>query len=158
MGRLIITAQLVLFSAWVSAQSMPQMHKDAIREHHTKQIMGSSQDLTLLQPDVVLYRKIFERRANRVDTQTLPDLDPVPMAQVFKKHDLNLGQLLSVTAAASGYDPVFHPQVNQQQLVKINSLPNSLDAIAEYVTRVSDAHVSVWQESRVLMVMPKGTQ
>ncbi|MFO6998257.1 hypothetical protein P3D53_28855, partial [Pseudomonas aeruginosa] len=118
--------------------------------------MGSSQDLTNLQPDVVLFRKLFERRENNFDQQKLVPLDPVPMAQVFKANDLTLGQLAKVAAAASGYDAVLHPQINQQQIVKINSRPNSLTDIAEYLTRVTDAQFTVYQESRALVGLPKG--
>lgn len=164
MGRLIMAAALCAVAGSAHAandghgvpQGIPQQQMDAIREYHTKQILGSNQNLTNLQPDVVLYRKIFERRENVVDRQKLPALDPVPMAQVFKSRDLTLGQLASVAAAASGYDAVFHPQVNQRQIVKINSRPNSLVDIAEYLSRVTDAQFVVYQESRVLMALPKG--
>lgn len=158
MGRLIaacMLASLFSASAW-AAPSMPQEHRDAIREYHTKQIMGSSEDLTLLQPDVKLYRNIFERKENVLDQRVLPDMDPIPFAQIFKKTDLTLGQLVKVAAAASGYDAEFHPQVNQDELVKINTRPNSLTDMAEYLSRVSNADLYVYQESRVLMAMPKG--
>ncbi|MEX6780150.1 hypothetical protein [Pseudomonas aeruginosa] len=137
-------------------QGIPQQQMDAIREYHTKQIMGSSQNLTNLQPDVVLYRKLFERRENNLDQNKIVPLDPVPMAQVFKARDLTLGQLVKVAAAASGYDAVLHPQINQQQIVQINSHPNSLTDIAEYLTRVTDAQFTVYQEGRNLVGLPKG--
>lgn len=164
MGRLIVAAAICAVAGSAIAateshgvpQGIPQQQMDAIREYHTKQILGSSQSLTNLQPDVVLYRKIFERHENVVDRQKQLDLDPVPMAQVFKSRDLTLGQLASVAAAASGYDAVFHPQVNQRQIVKLNSRPNSLVDIAEYLSRVTDAQFVVYQESRVLMALPKG--
>lgn len=156
MGRLILVVALGLSSSIALGQAIPQAHLDAIREYHTKQIFGSSEDLTLKQPDVVLYRQIFERRENTVDYQQMPELDPIPLAQVFKKTDLKLGQLMRVAALASGYDAEFHPQVNQNEIVKINSYPNSLDDIAEYVTRVTGSHISIWPESRVVVVMPKG--
>jgi len=164
MGRLAMCAALLAVATTSFAQNdthgvpqgIPQRQMDAIREHHTKLILGSSQSLTNLQPDVVLYRKIFERRENNLDRQKHPELDPVPMAQVFKAHDLTLGHLVQVAAAASGYDAVFHPQVNQQQLVKLNTRPNSLDDIADYLTRVTDAQFTVYQESRVMVGLPKG--
>jgi hypothetical protein len=137
-------------------QSIPQHQMDAIREYHTKAILGSSQSLTNLQPDVVLYRKLFERRENPLDQQKLPEPDPVPYAQVFKGRDLTLGQLVSVATAASGYDAEIHPQINQRQIVKINSLPNSLTDMAEYLTRVTDAQFTVYPDSRVLVAVPKG--
>lgn len=156
MGRLIALAAVFLAVPAVAEQAIPQAHLDAIREYHTKQIFGSSQDLTLLQPDVVLYRKIFERRENNVDYQQLPGIDPIPLAQIFKKADLSMGQLVRVTALASGYDAEFHPMVNQAEIVKINSQPNSLADIAEYISRVTSSQMSVWPESRVIVVMPKG--
>lgn len=160
MGRLTLTLAMMAVSGLAVAegvpQGIPQQQMDAIREYHTKQIMGSSQNLTNLQPDVVLYRKIFERRENPVDQPRYVPLDPVPMAQVFKAHDITLGQLVQVASAASGYDAVIHPQVNQQQIVKLNTRPNSLTDIAEYLTRVTDAQFTVYQESRVLVGLPKG--
>ena len=105
----------------------------------------------------MLYRKIFERRENNLDVQRQVPLDPVPMAQVFKAHDLTLGQLVNVATAASGYDAVMHPQVNQQQIVKLNTRPNSLNDIAEYLTRVTDSQFTVYQETRVLIGLPKGS-
>ncbi|HDS1721807.1 TPA: hypothetical protein QEM58_000358 [Pseudomonas putida] len=160
MGRLTMTLALMTVSSISAAQGVPQgipqQQMDAIREYHTKQILGSSQDLTNLQPDVVLYRKIFERRENTVDVQRDVPLDPVPMAQVFKAHDLTLGQLVKVATAASGYDAVLHPQVDQRQFVKLNTRPNSLTDIAEYLTRVTNAQFTVYQESRVLIGLPKG--
>ncbi|OZB34742.1 MAG: hypothetical protein B7X51_00715 [Pseudomonas sp. 34-62-33] len=160
MGRLIMLLGSLVCAGIAQAegvpQGIPQQQMDAIREYHTKQIMGSSQDLTNLQPDVVLFRKLFERRENNFDQQKLVPLDPVPMTQVFKANDLTLGQLAKVAAAASGYDAVLHPQINQQQIVKINSRPNSLTDIAEYLTRVTDAQFTVYQESRALVGLPKG--
>ena len=160
MGRLIMLLGSLVCAGIAQAegvpQGIPQQQMDAIREYHTKQIMGSSQDLTNLQPDVVLFRKLFERRENHLDQQKLVPLDPVPMAQAFKANDLTLGQLAKVAAAASGYDAVLHPQINQQQIVKINSRPNSLTDIAEYLTRVTDAQFTVYQESRALVGLPKG--
>jgi hypothetical protein len=160
MGRVIMMLAMMAASGLAVAegvpQGIPQQQMDGIREYHTKQIFGSSQSLTNLQPDVVLYRKIFERRENEVDQQKFPELDPVPLAQLFKARDLTLGQVASLAAAASGYDSVFHPQVNQQQIVKINTRPNSLTDIAEYLTRVTDAQFTVYQESRVLVALPKG--
>lgn len=160
MGRVIMLLGSLVCAGIAQAegvpQGIPQQQMDAIREYHTKQIMGSSQDLTNLQPDVVLFRKLFERRENNLDQQKLVPLDPVPMAQVFKANDLTLGQLAKVAAAASGYDAVLHPQINQQQIVKINSRPNSLTDIAEYLTRVTDAQFTVYQESRALVGLPKG--
>lgn len=160
MGRVIMLLGSLVCAGIAQAegvpQGIPQQQMDAIREYHTKQIMGSSQDLTNLQPDVVLFRKLFERRENNFDQQKLVPLDPVPMAQVFKANDLTLGQLAKVAAAASGYDAVLHPQINQQQIVKINSRPNSLTDIAEYLTRVTDAQFTVYQESRALVGLPKG--
>lgn len=161
MGRLTMTLALMAVSGVSTAQGVPQgipqQQMDSIREYHTKQIFGSSQNLTNLQPDVVLYRKIFERRENNLDVQRQVPLDPVPMAQVFKAHDLTLGQLVNVATAASGYDAVMHPQVNQQQIVKLNTRPNSLNDIAEYLTRVTDSEFTVYQESRVLIGLPKGS-
>lgn len=160
MGRVIMLLGSLVCAGIAQAegvpQGIPQQQMDAIREYHTKQIMGSSQDLTNLQPDVVLFRKLFERRENNFDQQKLVPLDPVPMAQVFKANDLTLGQLAKVAAAASGYDAVLHPQINLQQIVKINSRPNSLTDIAEYLTRVTDAQFTVYQESRALVGLPKG--
>nr|WP_192963356.1 hypothetical protein [Pseudomonas fluorescens]CEK42164.1 hypothetical protein PQBR57_0211 [Pseudomonas fluorescens SBW25] len=160
MGRLTLTLAMMAVSGLAVAegipQGIPQQQMDAIREYHTKQIMASSQSLTNLQPDVLLYRKIFERRENPVDQQRYVPLDPVPMAQVFKAHDITLGQLVQVASAASGYDAVIHPQVNQQQIVKLNTLPNSLTDLAEYLSRVTDAQFTVYQESRDLVGLPKG--
>nr|WP_100549719.1 MULTISPECIES: hypothetical protein [unclassified Pseudomonas] len=160
MGRVIMLLGSLVCAGIAQAegvpQGIPQQQMDAIREYHTKQIMGSSQDLTNLQPDVVVFRKLFERRENNFDQQKLVPLDPVPMTQVFKANDLTLGQLAKVAAAASGYDAVLHPQINQQQIVKINSRPNSLTDIAEYLTRVTDAQFTVYQESRALVGLPKG--
>lgn len=138
--------------------TIPNQQRDAIREYHTKRVLGSSLNLTNLQPDVLLYRKIFEKKSNVVDRRELPDLDPVPMAQLFKKTDLPLGNVATLLAAASGYDAVFHPQVNQSQIVKLNSYPNSLIDIAEYLTRVTDAQFVVYQEGRQLIAMPKDRQ
>lgn len=160
MGRLTMTLALMTVSSVSVAQGVPQgipqQQMDAIREYHTKQILGSSQNLTNLQPDVVLYRKIFERRENTLDVQRTVPMDPVPMAQVFKAHDLTLGQLVKVAAAASGYDAVLHPQIDQKQVVKLNTQPNSLTDIAEYLTRVTNAQFTVYQESRALIGLPKG--
>lgn len=160
MGRLTVTLALMAVSGAAVAQGVPvgipQQQMDGIREYHTKQILGSSQGLTNLQPDVVLYRKIFERRDGDQEVQRRVPLDPVPMAQVFKAHDLTLGQLVKVAAAASGYTAILHPQVNQQQTVQLNAQPNSLTDIAEYLTRVTDAQFTVYQESRDLVGLPKG--
>ncbi|WP_332875378.1 MULTISPECIES: hypothetical protein [Pseudomonas] len=138
--------------------TIPNQQRDAIREYHTKRVLGSSANLTNLQPDVLLYRKIFEKKSNVVDQRALPELDPVPMAQIFKKTDLPLGNVVNLLASASGYDAVFHPQINQSQIVKINSFPNSLTDIAEYLTRVTDAQFVVYQEGRQLIAMPKDRQ
>lgn len=138
--------------------TIPNQQRDAIREYHTKRVLGSSANLTNLQPDVLLYRKIFEKKSNGVDRRELPGLDPVPMVQLFKKTDLPLGNVANLLASASGYDAVFDPQVNQAQIVKLNSYPNSITDIAEYLTRVTDAHFVVYQEGRQLIATPKDRQ
>jgi hypothetical protein len=63
--------------------------------------------------------------------------------------------LIKLAGAASGYDPVFDKQVNQDELVKINSQANSLADIAEYVTRVSSAQVLVYPDTRSITVTRK---
>lgn len=41
--------------------------------------------------------------------------------------------------------------------MNINTRPNSLTDLAEYLTRVTDAQFTVYSESRVLVALPKGT-
>lgn len=159
MGRVVPAAALAAalsVAAHAQAVSLPQAQLDAIREHHTKLIMGSGQDLTNLQPDVRLYREIFRLKKNKPDQRELPEIGPIPYAQVFKKTDIPVGKLVTVAAAASGYDIEFHPRVNQNEVIKLNTRANSLTDLAEYLTRVSGAYYQVYPESRVLMAFPKG--
>ncbi len=157
MGRLILKTLPLLLAFNVNAQGIPQNHKDAIREHHTKLIMGSGQQITVLQPDVMLYRSIFERE-NTVENRDLPAPDPVPWAQVFKGKDLSFGQTLSLAARASGYDAHFDASVNQAQIVKLNTEANSLVDLAEYLSRVTGTQVTVYPESRVILASVRTIQ
>lgn len=86
MGKLTIGFCLLAAASTALAEGVPQMYKDAIREHHTKMILGSGQDLTVLQPDVVLYRKIFQKE-NTTDHRELIQADEIPWAQLFKNQD-----------------------------------------------------------------------
>ena len=153
MGKLILLLA-ALFAGQASAEGIPQEHKDAIREHYEKEILGSGKDLTVRQPDVELYRKIFTK-PNTLDVRELPAPDQIPSPQIFKNQDLTLGQILKLAGAASGYDAVFDPQIDQNQIIKFNTQPNSLSDIAEYLSRVSTAQVTVWPESRVIMATKK---
>ena len=155
MGKLTIGFCLLAAASTALAEGVPQMYKDAIREHHTKMILGSGQDLTVLQPDVVLYRKIFQKE-NTTDHRELIQADEIPWAQLFKNQDLTLGEIVRLSAAASGYDSRFDPQVNQDQVIKLNSHPNSLRDLAEYLTRVSGARVTVYPEGLVVTATLKG--
>lgn len=153
MGKLTF-ATLILLPLTCLASELPQAYKDGIREHHTQRILGTSEEITNLQPDVRLYRELF-KKPNVVDRrETLPP-DPVPWAQLFKGSDLTLGEVITLVGGASGYDPKFDPQVNQNQLVKLNSHPNSLADVAEYLTRVTDAHVMLYPDSRTITVTRK---
>lgn len=153
MGKLIMLLA-ALFAGQATAEGIPQEHKDAIREHYEKEILGSGKDLTVRQPDVELYRKIFTK-PNTLDVRVLPAPDQIPSPQIFKNQDLTLGQILNLAGAASGYDAVFDPQIDQNQIIKFNTQPNSLSDIAEYLSRVSTAQVTVWPESRVIMATKK---
>ena len=153
MGKLILLLA-ALFAGQASAEGIPQEHKDAIREHYEKEILGSGKDLTVRQPDVELYRKIF-KKPNTLDVRVLTAPDQIPSPQIFKNQDLTLGQILNLASAASGYDAVFDPQIDQNQIIKFNTQPNSLSDIAEYLSRVSTAQVTVWPESRVIMATKK---
>lgn len=157
MGRLILIVLPLMMATDVYAQSIPQTHQDAIREHHTKRIMGSGQDITVLQPDVLLYRSIFERK-NEVEQRRLIEPDPVPWAQVFKNADLSFGQILSLAALASGYEAHFDGNIDPTQIVQLNTQANSLVDLAEYLSRVTGTQVSVYPESRVIIASARTTQ
>ena len=155
MGRRIIAGRAALISMKCAAAGLPQSYLDEIREHETQRILGTSEQITTLQSDVAMLRRAFAVRSNVVDVQSLPGLDPIPLAQLFKHQDLTLGQIVKLTSAASGYEATIHPDVNQNVVVKINGHPNALDTIAEYLTRVTDTNVIIWPESRAVTVMPK---
>lgn len=82
MGKLILSL-LFLLAPIAQAEGITQYHKDAIREYYEKQILGRGQDLTVRQPDVDLYRRIFTK-PNEVDTRPLPPPDQIPWPQIFK--------------------------------------------------------------------------
>ncbi|MDF9778811.1 hypothetical protein [Pseudomonas baetica] len=153
MGKLIVVLAL-LASSTAMAEGIRQEQKDAIREYYEKQILGSGKDLTVRQADVQLYRKIFTK-PNTLDTRELPEPDEIPWPQLFKNQDLSLGQILKLASAASGYDAEFDPQVNQDEIVKLNTQPNSLSDIAEYLTRVSSARVTVYPDARSIVATKK---
>ena len=154
MGRVILASLLLVSCGHVSAEGITQYQKDAIREHHTKMILGSGQDLTNVQPDVRLYRNIF-KKPNKLDESRQPAIDAIPWAQVLKKANLSLGETLTLAAAASGYDTVFDPAVDANQIVKLNTQPNSLADIAEYLRRVTNTDITLYPESRVVIVTAK---
>jgi hypothetical protein len=151
---LILAALIALPLPCFAYEGIPQVQKDAIRESFTKQILGSPQQLTTLQPDVQLIRDIFTK-ANEVDYRELLPADPIPWAQLFKQADMQLGQLISLVGNAAGYDSYFDPRVNLSQIVKLNSHPNSLADIAEYVTRVTDSRITLYPETRSITVTLK---
>ncbi|SBW84672.1 hypothetical protein PVE_R2G0646 [Pseudomonas veronii 1YdBTEX2] len=153
MGKLILTL-LFLLPPIAHAEGITQYHKDAIREYYEKQILGSGQDLTVRQPDVDLYRKIFSK-PNEADTRPLPPPDQIPWPQIFKNQNLTLGEILNLASAASGYEAEFDPAINQNEIVLINTSPNSLRDIAEYVSRVSSARITVYPESRLITATRK---
>jgi hypothetical protein len=153
LGRLIL-ATLIALPLTCLADGIPQTHKDAIREHYTKKILGTAQQITTLQPDVRLYRDLFNK-ANTLDTRDLLPADEIPWAQLFKGVDLSLGEVIRLTGNASGYDSFFDPRVNQSQIVKLNSHPNSLADVAEYLTRVTDAQITLYPETRSITVTLK---
>lgn len=137
-----------------SAEGITQYQKDAIREYHTKMIMGSGQDLTSRQPDVVLYQNIF-KKTNKVDQQQHPEIDQIPWAQVFKKANLSFGETLTLAALASGYDSVFDEAVDTSRIVKLNTQPNSLTDLAEYLERVTQTNIKLYPETRMVIVTRK---
>jgi hypothetical protein len=136
------------------ADGIRQEHKDDIREYYEKSILGSGKDLTTRSADVDLYRKIFSK-PNRLDSRELPEPDEIPWAQIFKGQDMSIGQIVKLASAASGYDVEFDPQIDQNEIVKLNTRPNSLSDIAEYLSRVSRAQVTVYPESRSVVATKK---
>lgn len=153
MGRLIMAFALSLCLP-AYADGISQFHKDVIREHYEKQILGSGKDLTVRQPDVNLYRAIFTK-PNRLDERILPLPADIPWPQIFTTSELTLGEILRLAGAASGYDVVIDPAVDVHQVIQINSAANSLRDIAEYLTRVSGARITVYPESRDLVATKK---
>lgn len=154
MGRLIVTACLALCCGSALAEGITQYQKDAIREYHTKMILGSGQDLTLRQPDVLQIQNLM-KKPNTVDVQRTVDLDPIPWAQIFKNADMTFGDTLTLAAKASGYDPVFDPAVDTTKIVKLNTQANSLTDIVEYLSRVTNLNIQLYPESRVVIVTRK---
>ncbi|HFL7941131.1 hypothetical protein IYR97_24110 (plasmid) [Pseudomonas fulva] len=155
MGKLIFCIPMILaLTAAAHAEGITQEHKDAIREHYEKLILGSGQDLTVRQPDVALYRRIFTK-PNVVDTRPLPPPDQIPWPQIFKTQNLTLGEILNLASAASGYETAFDPEIDQSQVVLLNTAPNSLRDIAEYLTRVSSAQIIVYPEARLITATQK---
>ncbi|MGP0171177.1 hypothetical protein ACSVIJ_04765 [Pseudomonas sp. NCHU5208] len=153
MGKLILSLAFLLAGP-VYAEGISQYHKDAIREHYEKQILGTGKDITLRQPDVDLYRRIFAK-PNVLDERPLPPPAEIPWPQIFKGQELTLGEIVTLASAASGYDAVFDPAVDQSQLIKLNSEANSLRDIAEYLSRVSNARITVYPESRNIIATKK---
>jgi len=153
LGKLILALACAVCTQ-AFAEGITQFHKDVIREHYEKQILGSGKDLTVRQPDVNLYRRIFEK-PNTLDERPLPPPAEIPWPQIFKKKELTLGEILNLASAASGYDTAFDPQVDLSQVIRLNSEANSLRDIAEYLTRVSGARISVYPESRVVVATKK---
>ena len=153
MGKLILSLAFVLATP-AFAEGISQYHKDVIREHYEKQILGSGKDITVRQTDVNLYRRIFEK-PNVLDVRPLPPPAEIPWPQLFKGQVLSLGEILNLASAASGYDATFDPAVDQSQPIKLNSEANSLRDIAEYLSRVSNADVTVYPESRDVIATKK---
>jgi len=153
-GRLMIASCLAFACFNASAEGITQYQKDAIREYHTKKILGSGHELTSRQPDVILYQNIF-KKPNTLDVKRTPEVDQIPWAQVFKKADLSFGDTLSLAAKASGYDPVFDEAVDTSKIVKLNSQPNSLVDLAEYLERVTGSIIRLYPDTRVIIVTRK---
>ena len=153
MGKLIFCLACVLATP-AFAEGISQYHKDVIREHYEKQILGSGKDITQRQSDVNLYRRIFEK-PNVLDERPLPPPAEIPWPQIFKGQVLTLGEIVKLASAASGYDPVFDPAVDQSQPIKLNSEANSLRDIAEYLTRVSNARITLYPELRNVVATNK---
>ena len=154
MGRIIVVACLAFCCGNAFAEGITQYQKDAIREYHTKMILGSGQDLTLRQPDVVHFQNMM-KKPNEVDVQRMVDADPIPWAQVFKNADMTFGDTLTLAAKASGYDPVFDPAIDTSKIVKLNTQANSLTDIVEFLSRVTTVNIQLYPESRVVIVTRK---
>lgn len=155
MGKLMQSALLMLSmsSTFAVADGITQHQKDAIRESYEKSILGARGNITTLQPDVALYRRLFPA-PNKIDVRELPPADPIPWARLFKgPQRMSLRRTLDLVAAGSGYDVFYDPQVNQDRLVSLNTQPNSLKDIAEYLTRVGGAQITLLPESRSILVM-----
>lgn len=154
MGALIWHGLLVFMLpglALASGADFSQVEKDSIREHHTRLILRTGKPITVLQPDVRVAREIFSIE-NSVAPRPLLEPDPIPWVQLFKKQDLSLGETLEILSKASGYDLAVHPQIDLNQTVKLNGQQNSLRDIAEYLSRISNSHISVFKEARMLTV------
>lgn len=150
MRSLSLTLLLLACSA-DAEEILSQVEKDAIREHNTRLILRTAEPITVLQPDVLVAREIFAK-SNTIQQRALVEPDPIPWVQLFKKADMPLGETLEILAKAAGYDLAIHPQVDLNQLIKINGQQNSLRDVAEYLSHISNAHVSVFNEARVLTV------
>lgn len=154
MGKLIICFAFSL--AWTSSHAqdgIPQSVKDSIREYRTKEILGSGQNLTHVQEDVALIRKELESQ-NGVSKRTLPEFDKIPWVQLYKRVDLEFGQILMIASLASGYDLYADESVNLSQKVKINNQPNSLLDIAIYLSNKTKTDITLYPESRSVVVTP----
>lgn len=154
MGKLIICLTFAL--AWTSSHAqdgIPQSVKDSIREYRTKEILRSGQNLTHVQADVALIRKELKKQ-NEVSKRNLQDFDQIPWVQLDKRIDLEFGQILMIASLASGYDLYADESVDLSQIVKFNNQPNSLLDIAIYLSNKTKTDITLYPESRAVVVTP----
>jgi hypothetical protein len=81
--------------------------------------------------------------------------DPLtPPLQVFADEPVELGVLLKLLCASSGYELLIHSSVNQQKKIPINSRINELGFIASYISYRTSTSVLVYPESKMVVVLP----
>lgn len=154
MGRVItLSAFLILLSSFAAATSIPQQHKDLIREYYIERIMNVKPDFINLSRDIRVSRYIF-RNSDSEDVREYPLLHDIPLVRIFNREDLTLENIVKLAGLSTNFDVLIHPDVDSGQLIALNSQFNSWESLAFYLDRVSSATVGMANESRMIIVMP----
>ncbi|MEE8058125.1 MAG: hypothetical protein V3T17_09855 [Pseudomonadales bacterium] len=153
--KLVFILLCLLPTHYTSADgSIPQWQKDLLREYYAHAILKTTKIDVKLSSKISAVRWQFQRYA-KTHARPYPELADIPLIQIFNTGSLTLADVITYICLSSGYEPIIHADVELNQPIALNNQLNSLSDMSDYLSDVSNTHVSVYREGKTLLLIPK---
>ena len=152
----ISTALISLFFCFVSFDATYALDESQWEQHRTllyaRSILTPVSDSTHSGMSAQRYSVRFIEPV--FDTLIFHQIDDIPVVRFVEHDEIKISDILKIAALATGYDLLVHHDVNISTSVTIDADKHSLTTVSEYLENVSLIDVSIFPETRMILVTP----